>query len=292
MQSKHQTAKVNETVNNLVNGEKIMLATEENTLKFNQEELIAIQEFNKDFKELIEEYQEIFIDSYIQESIKYEVSIETENLIEIYVEDVFSEIYLRENENQREFCTKIYIGFYPSGLIFGKVFYGEIKEALINVLGYYEFYLSSWYDDWEKNPKLFDRTEKEYINKYVQNFASYINQYQTISVDSLMESLNVAKLGFKYDRICNAIAIRILNPYICLTLTIDETMLSECKIYVLKRDFQYKHESDIFFDDFSHDDEIICYTKIEEALEKMFSWLKTHLNKELESETYSFLKKV
>ena len=107
-----------------------MFVTEKNPVKFNQEELIAIQEFNEELKHRLKAYE------LIVGKIHHEFSIENENLVKIHVCHVISQVFLRENEdkNQREFLTKIIVEDEDHSLDYPDKVYGEIKEALNAVL--------------------------------------------------------------------------------------------------------------------------------------------------------------
>ena len=301
MQSKYETEKANETVN-LVNGEKNMFVNKKDAMKFNQEELIAIQEFNEKLKCLVKEYESRLKESYHVSSweIKHEFSIENENLVKIFVPDVISEIYLRENEdeNQREFCIKTYDLFCESEIYSEGIVCREIIKALDIVLEHYDEYLSGYcagiaigvdMDYFEKGEKrnkidVFDQIDLEYIYKYAEEFARYINQYKFISKDSLEGLVHEKKLGFMFTRFPNVLIIKIFNPsFISLTLKVDRINSCNRKIYILQHNYKLKDKFDKF-NSIYDDGEIICYKKIEEALKQMFSLLKSDINKVLELE--------
>ena len=285
MQSKYETEKANETVNNLVNGERIMLATEVNTVKFTEKEIIAIQEFNEELKHLIKAYE-----PFVGE-IDHEFSIENENLVKTNVRGIISQVFLRENQdkNQREFLTKIsreagYDSGYPD------VVYGEIKESLDAVIVAYDQLLEEFFGiitirercEIEK----FNPTDQEYIDEFLGQLTWYIKPYKVISINSGSRYIHERKLDLELEQNYNQLSVKNLQLSIDITLTADKTTFACDKVYTVK----YRITGlDNFYDDYKL--EILCYHNIEEALKQMFSLLKTHLNKVLEVPTY-FVKKV
>ena len=273
MQSKYETEKANETVNNLVNGEKIMLATEENTVKFTENELIAIQEFNEELQRLVKAYE------LIMGEIDHEFSIENENLVKTDVYSVISKVFLRENKdkNQREFLTVIRIGEEIYASDYPDKVYGEIKQSLNAVLVAYDQLLAKYFD---MNPigerseiEKFDRTDQEYIDEFSRQLTCYIKPYKVISTLSGSGDIHERKLDLELEQNCNRLSIRNSQLSIDITLTADKTTFACDKIYTVK----YRLTGlDNFYDDYKL--EILYYQNIEEALKQMFSLLNTHLS--------------
>ena len=276
MQSKYETAKVNETVNNLVNGEINMFVTEKNPVRFNQEELIAIQEFNEELKHRLKAY-ELMVGE-----ICHEFSIENENLVKIHAYDVIAQIFLLQNEDKREFLTKIIVRDVDYSLDYPDKVYGEIKEALNAVLVANDEELKDFLFAIKPIVKKFERTDRERIDEFSRQLAWYIKPYKVISINSKSRDIYERKLNLELKQNYNQLSIQNSQLSIDLTLTADQTTFAGDKIYTVKHRLTSEDE----FDETSDDYQIIYHQKIEEALKQMFSLLKTHLNKELELETY------
>ncbi len=281
MQSKYETAKVNETVNNLVNGEINMFVTEKNPVRFNQEELIAIQEFNEELKHRLKAY-ELMVGE-----ICHEFSIENENLVKIHAYDVIAQIFLLQNEDKREFLTKIIVRDVDYSLDYPDKVYGEIKEALNAVLVANDEELKDFLFAIKPIVKKFERTDRERIDEFSRQLAWYIKPYKVISINSKSRDIYERKLNLELKQNYNQLSIQNSQLSIDLTLTADQTTFAGDKIYTVKHRLTSEDE----FDETSDDYQIIYHQKIEEALKQMFSLLKTHLNKVLEVPTY-FVKKV
>ena len=268
---------------NLINGERDMLATEKNPVKFNQEELIAIQEFNEELKHRRKAYE------LIVGKIHHEFSIENENLVKIHVCHVISQIFLLQNEdkNQREFLTKIIVEDEDYSLDYPDKVYGEIKEALNAVLVAHDEDLKDLFWGLSIIVKKFDRTDRERIDEFSRQLARYIKPYKLISITSKSRDIEERKLNLELKQNHNQLSIQNSQLSIDLTLTADKTTFAGDKIYTVKHRLTSEDE----FDETSDDYQIIYHQKIEEALKQMFSLLKTHLNKVLELPTY-FVKKV
>ena len=275
MQSKYETAKVNETVNNLVNGEINMFATEKNPVKLNQEELIAIQEFNEELKHRLKAY-ELMVGE-----ICHEFSIENENLVKIHAYDVIAQIFLLPNEDKREFLTKIIVEDEDYSLDYPDKVYGEIKEALNAVLVAHDEDLKDLFWGLSIIVKKFDRTDRERIDEFSRQLARYIKPYKLISITSKSRDIEERKLNLELKQNHNQLSIQNSQLSIDLTLTADKTTFAGDKIYTVKHRLTSEDE----FDETSDDYQIIYHQKIEEALKQMFSLLKTHLNKVLEVPT-------